>query len=101
MGIDDVEALEARATVEKPQKSGPANLGVRGFGKDVNVRGWRGYLVYLISFTLTYHKGVIRNDSESTLVQHMLYWLTYITSWANLTHFKSHRHQLNDTFYHC
>lgn len=73
-GIDDVEALEARATVEKPQKSGPANLGVRGFGKDVNVWGWRGYLVYLISFTLTYHKGVIQNDSESTLVQHILYW---------------------------
>lgn len=72
MGVDDVEALEARAAVEKPQKSGPANLGVRGFGKDVNVRGWRGYLVYLISFTLTYHKGVIQNDSESAYTTYAL-----------------------------
>lgn len=60
MGINNVDALEARPTVEKPQKSGTASLWVRGFGKDVNVWGWCGYLIYLISFTKKYHKLVIQ-----------------------------------------
>lgn len=54
MGVYDVEALEARATVEQPQESGTADLWVGGFSKDVDVWGRCGNVVYLIAFTETY-----------------------------------------------
>lgn len=55
MGVDVVEALEARATVEQPQESGTTDLRVRGFGEDVDVWSWCGDLVYLITFTETFY----------------------------------------------
>lgn len=68
MGVNNVEALEARPTMEQPQESGTANLWVGGFGKDVNVWGWCGNLIYLISFTEKYKVIIQTFRSRITLV---------------------------------
>ncbi|TNN35336.1 Phosphatidylinositol 4-kinase alpha [Liparis tanakae] len=56
VGVDHVEAPEARATVEELQEAGAADLRVGGLGEDVDVGGRRGDLVDRIALAET-HRG--------------------------------------------